>query len=731
VFVNSGSGNGLAIHSEIGECLIGMAEETDGSSRDSLAGGDSCEGCLMRISRMVVEWGLIDSESAEDNPPEKIRTLVLEASGTGVYLSIIRVRSILSTYMVMERYLKSLTIVNKTKKASSSHSKVKKPGISMITIGLEGFLIQLMGPIHAEDMKVADPKKVNYGSQGGEEIVTKMADGSLRSASIYVARGDSLRSKYKTSLELAHLSLCLQKEPKLVSMKIERGCLLYQEFNAGEKVLGEATAFGVQSVEVLYQVAAAGSDKASCAVVSANDVTVRWEPDLHLFFHEVGLQAKRLLDWRKSFRNNLSSVYAKTSPVKDPKAESINRGERSSSKLQVAIDIEGLLFTAEVGDGVELEVKVQSIFSEDAQVGVLVENATLSLNSALVVSSERLQISRIPFVPEFEDGNTCVKDSASEGDIEFWDCIVHGTGTRILMPFRLPFRGIEDACEDMWRVLKLAMAAQKLRIGAGMPVPVVVKPKKKSRSQLRAVQLVLRDTVAEIEEEPIQGWFDEHHRLLRKQACELIVREQLFDERVNEERSKSGHRPSHSEGEEEKNNSALHKLVETGLSDPETVRKERDRLYIQAFEAYHKACKKLSPDEGSGAANVGLQAGFKPSVTRRSLASITANSLEVVLTKVDGGREGMIEIVRKLDCVEPDADIPFSRVMGRKLLVHAEALAVHIRDYTYPLLSADRGRCEGVVVLAQQVPSWKLTSGLVLYGHRQCSYFLLCVLVGV
>lgn len=708
LYVNSGSGKGLALHAEVGECLIGVADENTGSSKECNAGGDSLGGCLVRVSRVVVEWGLVESESAENDPAEKTRTLVLEANGSKVYCSISRLRSILSNYMLVERYVKSLPLGSKNKRASSSKPNEKKPGIDRVILRLEGFLIQLLGSLHTEDSTVLDPKKVNFGNQGGEAIMTKLQDGSPRAASIYVARGNSLRSKYKAVAELVHLSLCLDRDPKGASVKVERGCFLYQELNSREKVLAEANAFGFQSLEVLYQTAVAGTEKSNCALLSANDITVRWEPDLHLFFHEVGLQVKRLLDWRKSFRNNPSNAKDNVSHVKFVKGESSEKAKSSGSKLEVAVDVEGLNFTAEVADGVEFGVRVQSLFSEDAQIGILLEGAKVSLNGSIVCSSERLQVSRIPVMAETANRTSSVsgplESEGGEGDIKYWDCVIHGSGTRIIMPFRLPLRGIEDACEDMWRVLKLVMAAQKVRIGAGVPVPIVAKSKKKKSSELRAVKFVMREIAGEIEEEPIQGWFDQHHRFMEEEICELIVREQLFNDKVGQECSKSGSRRSTSEGEDgEKNNSGLHQLVETGLSDPELVKKEWERLHIQSFEAYRKACEKLVPDEGSGAANAGLQGGFKPSVTRRSLASITATSLEVVLTKVEGGREGMIEIVRNLDCVEPDAQVPFSRVMGRRLVVHGSDISVRIRDYTCPLVTAERGRCEGVVILAQQV----------------------------
>lgn len=184
VFLSSGAGNGLTVHGEMGECAFGMAEEADGSSKDFESGGEACQGCLMRVSRVVVEWVLLDSESVEDVPTEKIRTLVLELHGSGSYFSISRVRSILSTFMVMERYFKSLASSKKPRRASSGSSKKGRPGLRRIVLRLEGFLIQLKGSLHAEDMTVPDPKKVNYGSQGGEAVVTKMEDGSFRTASI-------------------------------------------------------------------------------------------------------------------------------------------------------------------------------------------------------------------------------------------------------------------------------------------------------------------------------------------------------------------------------------------------------------------------------------------------------------------------------------------------------------------------------------------------------------------
>jgi len=711
LFINTGSGKEMALHAELGECVISMAEEVDSSSEDPLAGGESIAGCLMRVSRVVVEWGLADSDLVDVTVSEKkSKTLVAEFSGSKLYFSFPRLHSILSTAMVMEKYLKTLSNERKSKKTNSMQLKPtqkKAGGIKQAILRLEGFAVELMGLLHAEDEKVPDPKKVNFGNQGGESVVTKSSDGSLRTAMIHVTKGNRLRSKYNAIAELAHLNLCFDKEVHSFTVEVERGSLLYQELAPRDKVLGDITAFRVQNLEVIYQPAVVGGENGNLALVSATGVMTRWEPDLHLLCHEVGLQTKGLLDFRKSLlrKERNSPLIAAAMKVVETK-ETI---EQNSSKVTVALDVEGFDFIAEVADGVELVLHVDSLFSEDAEIGLLLENSLLTLNSATVLSSESLQISRIPVADEqHKDGP--LRLVAGLGDFKRWDCIIQGSGTRIIMPYRMPFRAMEDACEDMWRTLKLVMVAQKSRSGAKAAAPtaaVVTKARTKRSSEMRALKFVMRDVVAEIEEEPLQGWFDEHHRLMAEEVCELIFREQLFNDKVAKECCKSRTHVSNSDGEAaagSQSGSSQKQQTETGLQNPSTVKKEHERLQRQTFNAYYGACKKLVPYMGSGAeACGGLQAGFKPSITRRSLASITAASLEVVLTKVEGGREGMIEIIRKLDCVSPDLQVPFSRVMGRKLQVQGSSLAVCLRDYSAPMLAAESGSCDGVVVLAQQV----------------------------
>jgi hypothetical protein len=128
----------------------------------------------------------------------------------------------------------------------------------------------------------------------------------------------------------------------------------------------------------------------------------------------------------------------------------------------------------------------------------------------------------------------------------------------------------------------------------------------------------------------------------------------------------------------------------------------------------------------------GFQTGFKPSTARISLLSISATELEVSLTRIDGGDAGMIEVLKKLDPVCCENDIPFSRLYGSNIFLRTGNLAVQLRNYTFPLFAATSGKCEGCVVLAQQVtlkvafhpPLLPYSTMLQVFFSSLCSFTL-------
>jgi hypothetical protein len=366
--------------------------------------------------------------------------------------------------------------------------------------------------------------------------------------------------------------------------------------------------------------------------------------------------------------------------------------EKQKQKESIlAVDVEMLSISAGLGDGVEGTVQVQSIFSENARIGVLLEGLMLSFNGARIFKSSRMQISRIPSV------------SASASDakghvVTTWDWVIQGLDVHICMPYRLQLRAIDDVIEDMLRGLKLIIAAKTNLI---FPVKKdSSKVKKPSSVQFGCLKFCIRKLTADIEEEPMQGWLDEHYQLLKKEAGELAIRLNFLDELI----SKAKHGPkstdtvsSSQEGKFSFNN------IEVDVKDSSTVESIREEIYKRSFRSYYKACQNLVFSEGSGACREDFQAGFKPSTSRASLLSISASDLDVTLKRIDGGDAGMIEVLKKLDPVCLENDIPFSRLYGTNISLNTGSLVVQLRNYTYPLFSGSSGKCEGRLVLAQQV----------------------------
>jgi hypothetical protein len=704
LFVTMGPQCNSSLHAELGSFQVMMADAVDqGIVEDFPAGRDSVGGPLMLVPCFMLQWGQA-FELTADQITQKSGLLHIEATSSQVYCNLSRLHSILFNAIAMNMYLKALAVERfgsgKRAKGSSSSSSMM-PWIRSVELLLEGICFQMIGPLQKDDDNmVPDPKTDHFRSQDTAEVtVTHMGHmgGGTNTASIHMAECNRIRTKYKAIADVSHLYIFFICNRRHVQATLEEGHFLYQELNFGDTIVGEVAALHVLHMNGIYQASVVDMfGIGSCAFVSVTDAKVHWEPDLHLFFHEALLQVKAML-------YQLRSLLLPFDPDgnREEDLENNHKGKWSLGQFTVALDVEGLDFNAEVADGVDLEIHVHSMFSEDVEIGLLLEGLQLSLNHAIVLRSEQLQMSR-----------SCVNHDHPKGeharvtDFSMWDHIIHSRNMRITMPFRIPLRAIEDAIEDMWKVLQLALAGQRRRFNLQVQKKSEeddMRIKKTMSFWFRKLTFVSSGFVVDIEEEPCQAWFDLHHHLLADKVCELIAREQLLENEVLIEQNKNGSWHAHTEVVEIEETNGLHKLIETDLLDPVTVKKEWERLHQRTFNAYHKACEKLSDAEVSGISGVGFQAGFKPSSMRQSLASVQAARLEVFFTQIEGGREGMIDIIHRLDCVGPDAQVPFSRVMGRNVRAHASHISVQIRDYSSPILSALHADCTGIVILAQQV----------------------------
>ncbi|XP_077234098.1 protein SABRE-like isoform X2 [Tasmannia lanceolata] len=698
LFANNIAGMGVAVHMELGELHLHMADEYQECLKESLFGVETNSGSLLHIARVSLDWGYKELESPEKNDPSRWKLVFyVDVTGMSISFSFRRVESLLSTILSFKALLKSLSASGK-RTASNRVERSGKPsvrGTRILKFNLERCSINFSGDVGVENSVVADPKRVNFGSQGGQVIITSSADGTPRRASIASMTSHGCQClKYSTCLEIFHFSLCMNKDKQSTQMELERARSIFHEYSAEHKPIAKVTLFDIQNAKFVRPFG--GSNEISvCSFFSATNIAVRWEPDVHLSLYEFILRFKFLLYNQKLQASDNEAKEKKFNgkdiePVKEAVVDPV-RSDKQHKKREspFALDVEMLSISAELADGVEAMVQVQSIFSENARIGVLLEGLMLSFNDARVFKSSRMQISRIP--------NVSTSNSSIDTKIPVvttMDWIIQGLDVHICMPYRLQLRAIEDAVEDTLRALKLIIAAKTsliFRVNNESS-----KHTKLKSTRVGCVKFSIRKLTADIEEEPIQGWLDEHYYLMKNEICELDARLKFLDEIVSEG---SGDLGCTEQNEPKK---IYHDGIEIDVHDNSAVQKLQEEVHKKAFRSYYMACQKMVPSEGSGACRTGFQAGFKPSTNRASLLSICATELDVTLTKIEGGDAGMIEFIRKLDPICLVNEIPFSRLLGRNIVLNTGSLVIQLRNFTFPILSATTGKCEGRIVLAQQ-----------------------------
>ncbi|KAL7208123.1 hypothetical protein ACSBR1_029976 [Camellia fascicularis] len=698
VFANNISSTGTSLHMELGALNLHMADEYQECSKESLFGVETNMGSLMHFGKISLDGGKKDMESLEEDAPKSKLVLSIDMTSMGIFLTFKRIESLISTAMSFKSLLKSLSASSKKPPMSrgGNSSKPSGKGIQLLKFNLERCSVNFSGDVGLENTVVADPKRVNYGSQGGRVIISVSADGTPRTANIMSTSYDECKKlKYSVSLEIFHFGLCMNKEKQSMQVELERARSVYQEYVEDDRPGTKVALFDMKNAKFVRR-SGGLKDIAICSLFSATDITVRWEPDVHIALFELVLHVKLLVQNQKlqglddNHMEDTSSVRG-NEQKKETSVESIQYEKQNKKRESLlAIDVEMLSISAEAGDGVDVMVQVQSIFSENASIGVLLEGLMLSFNEARVFKSSRMQISRIPNV---SSGSSDMKLEAGTT----WDWVIRGLDVQICIPFRLQLRAIDDSVEEMLRALKLVTAAKTKLIFPTKKESE--KPKKPSSTKFGCVKFCIRKLTADIEEEPLQGWLDEHYQLMKNEACELAVRLKFLNELISKGRQCPGTAETVDSTQEGK---ILYNGEEIDVQDASAIQKMEEEIYKQSFRSYYQACQNLLLSEGSGACKEGFQAGFKPSTARTTLLSIYATELDVSLTRIEGGDSGMIEVIQKLDPLSREYDIPFSRLYGSNIVLHAGSLVAQLRNYTFPLFSATSGRCEGRIVLAQQ-----------------------------
>ncbi|KAG0551097.1 hypothetical protein BDA96_01G394300 [Sorghum bicolor] len=532
---------------------------------------------------------------------------------------------------------------------------------------------------------------------GGRVVIINEDNGSPRMAYVNsTSLPDHKNVHFSTSLEIYQFGVSLNKAKHSMQVELENFRLIHKEDQLDNKPVEETKLFDVRKAKFVQR--SGGLDIAACSLINVTDIAVRWEPDPYLELLEVATRLKSVLH-RMKLQNSVTEVKDETlnvdilskkeSPTDHGQQEKVQKKRESV----IAIDLESLKISGEFADGVEAMITVGYIFSENAKIGVLVEGISVSFCDAWILKSSRMQLSRIP---------VSVSDSNSDKKLQSaaaCDWVIQCRDVNICLPFRLQLRAIDDAVEDTLRAFKLISAAKTSVLFPEKKSSTTSSKKSKPKSMaFRYVRIIVRDLIAEIEEEPMQGWLDEHMTLMKNIFYESTVRLNLLDE-LSSGKNKDSPKAK-LDTSSEKNSGGPD--ADADVPGTHSIEKLREEIYRQAFQSYYQACQKLPVSEGSGACSSGFQSGFKMSTRRASVMSVCAKDVDVSLSKIDGGDEGMISFIKSVDPVCAKDDIPFSRLYGSNFSLKTKSLSAYLRDYTFPLFSGSNGKCDGRLVLAQQ-----------------------------
>ncbi|WZZ77966.1 hypothetical protein YC2023_098538 [Brassica napus] len=278
-------------------------------------------------------------------------------------------------------------------------------------------------------------------------------------------------------VELSHAT---EKETRLANLTLTRFIVNFCDATGLDNTVTDSVSLEVTGGESHLQVTLFDMHNAKLTrlsggldinfLLSATDISLGWEPDVHLYLYGLYLRLSSL-------------AYAQNVEEHECVAGLVDV-ETTERKSIFAIDVEMLTISAGLGDGVEVKFNARSIFTENAFIGLLVEELMLALNGS--------------------------RNAAIKNPYRPWDWVVQGLDVNICMPYKLKLRVIADSIEEKLRDLKLITEAEEESL----------EPKNSSPGFGR-LRFCIGRLNAYIEEEPIQGWLDEHYLLLKKETCEL------------------------------------------------------------------------------------------------------------------------------------------------------------------------------------------------------------------
>ncbi|KAL0392207.1 UNVERIFIED_CONTAM: protein SABRE [Sesamum radiatum] len=300
IFANNISSTGATLHMELGELNLHMSDEYQECLKESLFGVETNTGSLMHIAKVSLDLGKKDTDSPEDVSKSKM-VLGVDVTGMGLYFTFRRLESLVLTALSFKALVKRISASSK-KPAQSKGIKSSKPsgkGIQLLKLNLEKCSVNVCGDVGLDDIVIPDAKRVDYGSQGGRVLISNLADGTLRTAHVMPTTSEECRKlNYSVSLDIYHFSFCMNKEKKSMQMELERAKSIYQEFGEDNNPGAKVPLFDMQNAKLVRR-SGGLKEIEVCSLFSATNISLRWEPDLHISLFELGLKLKLVVQNHK------------------------------------------------------------------------------------------------------------------------------------------------------------------------------------------------------------------------------------------------------------------------------------------------------------------------------------------------------------------------------------------------------------------------------------------------
>jgi len=199
---------GPEMHARLGELKFIVAAKHQQLANESISG------TLLHISQSTLD--LEQKDAGKDNGVDHTKSaLSVNVSGIGMHFCFYYLELLCTTAMSYKGFLKSIRPPKKrpVQESTSQKSTKNAKGAQLVKISVEKFSILYLGDMRLEDMSVADPKRVNFGSQGGRVMIIDDANGGPRMAYVNSASlPDHKHVNFSTSLEINRFGVSLNKE---------------------------------------------------------------------------------------------------------------------------------------------------------------------------------------------------------------------------------------------------------------------------------------------------------------------------------------------------------------------------------------------------------------------------------------------------------------------------------------------------------------------------------------